>query len=273
MESVFEEEVEKFTKFHQISLMSIFRAPQVISHDKINNTIHFEYIENLTSIRNAYILFLKQGNPEKREKILSIFRDCGKALAQIHQKLSLSTNHAWKLEKKYRNIFRLFLTTEEISELGNTPQAFLHSDFGFSNILLQKNSDTLVIIDCSPNSHTTFFCYGSVYIDLANFLACLDGLVRVSLKQYCCFHWSHRWLLKEAFLEGYQKQSSQTLNYTLLTKITKATAMCYFRKKYGCLKALAAYSLLYFPEGIAELLKAIIQQWGNGFKTFFFKAD
>lgn len=247
--SVFEEEVKKFELFYQLSLLANFRAPQVISSNKKNCTIHFEHIDDIYSIRELYILFLKQTSPEKEKKIISIFRDCGKALAQIHQKLSLPTKCPWNLEEKYKNVFHHFLTADEMCELERTPQAFLHSDFGFSNVLLQKTSEELVIIDCSPNYHTTFFCHekGSIYIDISNFLSCLDGLIRVNPRQYFCLNWPDRCILKEAFLDGYQKQSLQTLDYSFLSKITKATSMCYFQKKYSYLKAIAAYAVLYSP--------------------------
>lgn len=245
----YENDIEKYAQFYKISQSANFRTPEVIGVEPSSHTIHFDYIDDLISIRDHYLCFLSHPVLQDKQTTLNLFKECGKALAFIHKGFSLSQELSWDPPQKYKNIIHSFLSPKEISMFLETPQTIIHSDFGFSNVLTKGKTDELIIIDCLPNFHTSFHCNEkcSIYIDLANFLSCLDGLIWISPQKFISVYWSRRQLLKDAFLHGYQEQSCTMLNLPLLKKLTQATAMCYFRRKYGLLKAYTAYSILYSP--------------------------
>ena len=132
--------------------------------------------------------------------------------------------------------------------LYDTPHAFIHGDYGFSNVntITSNGLISLAIIDPCPNYYFTFKAnvHASIYIDLATFFSCLDG--RVSIKHYRNIHWGRLNLVKQAFISGYESRTGYKINQCLLVQLTCAVTESYFFRKYGSgFRSFVAHKLIH----------------------------
>jgi hypothetical protein len=229
----FDESIAKYESLYTIASRNDFTAPKLLDSDRNKNTARFEYINGLTSIREAYIEFMIASHVY--EEKLDLFRKVGAVLGVIHSEMKLESQDSWDPPTLIEAITRRWLGEENYLKLYDTPHAFLHGDYGFSNVNTFGSSGltSFAIIDPCPNYYFTFRVnlYASVYIDLATFLSCLDG--RVSIRHYRSFQWDRLNLVKQAFVYGYENRAGYKINQCLLAQLTCAITESYFFRKYG----------------------------------------
>lgn len=244
--AAFESELEKAQALHRLS-SECFYSPKPIHYDRSLRTIVFEQLVSLVSVRKVYLDFLCCEDSTNTW----IFDRAGSALAELHARLRLTTRSEWKapaIVAKHE--------PDLSAALLDTPHAQLHCDFGFSNVFIQLvgNETRLVILDASPNYFMTEApdTFASVYLDLANFAACLDGLV--PMVHYLRIDWQLAAILKGRFLDAYEMTSRLTLDRTLLQRVTDATARAYFSTKFRnpWLRRLA-FAAMFWPRKRREL--------------------
>jgi hypothetical protein len=91
----------------------------------------------------------------------------------------------------------------------------------------------IAVIDPSANGYVTFSSdlLAPVYIDLANFAACIEGLVPP--ENYPRIKWRRLPHVREAFVRAYEREANIVLDRDLIMRLAYATAHCYFQREYG----------------------------------------
>ncbi len=129
------------------------------------------------------------------------------------------------------------------------PCAYLHCDYGFSNINYIKEENEhlqLVVLDSSPNNFATFKtgATGPVYLDIGNMISCIEGLVPVL--NYPSMKWELLPEIRGYFLDGYVAHSKADISIDWVNRFTYATAKCYLTRKYpGTIRQKLALRLLF----------------------------
>lgn len=190
----FNDLISKSIAFHDLK-QSTFIFPRVKGSNPEERYIEYETLTNIVNIREVYIRFMKGDLSEYEAK--KIFSDVGKALADIHKLLKLKNKDLILKNEKFRSL----LKRKEINFGKNC--AFLHTDYGFSNIFINLDQK-ICIIDPYANNYTSsniVNAWGPVEIDIATFLMCLEGLIPFKYLLYLSDKKID--ILKKAFLAGY----------------------------------------------------------------------
>lgn len=236
-------EYEKADAIYQIGQLKGFDAPKPLKVCRNDDCIVFSRIRNSNSIRTAYLDYIKRGVSQK--KGFEEFCEAGRVLACIHRYLSLSNRTRWRPGQLFIAAFRELGKDLDV-EVGGEPEVYLHGDYGFSNVAMHGDTKKIVIFDPSANGFVTKHAdeFGTIYVDIGNFLACLQGLV--PLTQQVGVDWRLVPPIKEAFLRGYEQEAEYNINRDLASSFAYATAKCYFSYKYGSpLLSRLAMSVLY----------------------------
>ena len=239
--------LEKYQSLSHIASDVGFIAPEIVDLDEKSKSIIFKYIHKLHSLRVSYI---KHMSYSSKYDYSDLFYNVGCVLAGIHENIELTNTETWAPCKTFNNIMLKNFGPHYEKVLSDTPQANIHCDFGFSNVNYQdvNGIKTLVILDPCPNDFVTFHActYTSVYIDIANFSACLDGLIPIN--HYMHIDWRKLAGLKEAFLSGYEENSDLQIDRHLLACMSFATVHSYFKNRYrNQVKTWATRTLVYNP--------------------------
>jgi len=223
-------EYEKSHALYKMGQKENFIYPEPIQLKAETRAIDFKRIFTNGSIRQDYLNYLS-GSDIDDEVILDKFTCAGKALANIHLKLSLSKKRDWVPPDSFLSAAVKAGGKHFESQISDLPCAFLHCDFGFENI--EWSDSGIVIFDASPNYFSTFHTntFGPVYIDIGNFHAVLCGLVPV--KRYPFLHWNRAKHLQQAFINGYERTANIKCDMELVRVFSYASASSYLRKKYG----------------------------------------
>lgn len=116
--------------------------------------------------------------------------------------------------------------------LTGMPYAFLHGDFGFSNVhRIGETGSQIAVIDCSCDNYTTFASdtYAPVYVDVAHMVACMEGLFPLS--NYPFVSWDRASEIKEAFLAAYEQSSGVSLERKWVSRFAYASVASKFHKE------------------------------------------
>lgn len=224
-------EAEKARALYEISLQSSFIAPRVLGVSSADATISFEFLPGLVSIREMYLATCR--GDMATEAVTESFTAAGEVLARIHAGLQLSHTVEWRPSIDFEADLRResCLDALQVSEIAMP--VILHGDYGFANTFASGNDPSkLVILDSSPNGFTTFSPIerGPRGIDVANMIACIQGLVPV--RSYPFLDWSRARNLAEAFLGGYESVGHCRLPRKSLYSMARATARTYLRYRY-----------------------------------------
>jgi len=224
-------EKDKYISFYELSKNSNFIFPKPIEIDDVNKTIKLKSISNIESIRNAYFATMKAKNIDPWQ--IKKFHQVGISLAEIHKGLSLKSSSTWVPSKIFYNALKDRISYDFKKKLDPVTKAHLHGDFSFSNIFFKKgDNNNPVILDPSFDGYTIFStnAIGPVYIDIAHFVACLDGLV--PLRHYPYMQWRRLAHIKDIFISGYEKGSGLALNRELISWLAFATVSSKFEKRF-----------------------------------------
>ena len=223
-------EHKKADAIYQIGQLSGFDAPKPLKVCNGDSSIIFNRIYNSASIRTTYLDYVKRRVVQAKK--FKEFFEAGRILACIHHHLYLPNRTHWRPGKIFAAAFRE-LGIDLDAALSSTPQACLHCDYGFSNVNIHPDTRKLVIFDPSANGFVTHNTdeYGTIYIDIGNFLSCLEGLI--PLRQQIGVDWRLVTPIKEAFLRGYEQEANCDISRELASFFAYATARCYFSYKYA----------------------------------------
>lgn len=127
---------------------NLFRVPHILDFNQTQGIIKYEFIDGLQALRGIV----------SENSYQSAMNQVGKSLAAVHQSLTLPQEFAVPLPPEYDFI-------------NDRKEVFLHGDFGIGNMFLNKNDNSLVILDWQATrkigSRAT---YGTRYFDLAWFI-------------------------------------------------------------------------------------------------------
>lgn len=223
-------EYEKALGLHELLQTRGVRYPKPLSYD--NNSVEYEKLENIHSIREVYLSYMTSG--KNADETITLFQKAGEILGFIHTNFRLEEPVRWTPNENFSKAMLCVNTDEASIGEDNLPYAFLHCDYGFSNVFYNgsRSDVNLVVLDSSPNGFSTFntALYGPVYIDICNMMTCIEGLIPVRL--YPGIKWHRLAEIKRAFLEGYGRESTAPVSSDWINRFTYAIARCYFQKKY-----------------------------------------
>jgi hypothetical protein len=229
-----EKEVEKYNALYEVSLKTdLFKSPEIISFNKPKKSITFEYIDNLTSIREIYLRYMTSDKQEKCD--LQLLSKTGAALAKIHLGLSLETSIDWISCPSFD---RFFLKKTKLSfndAMKSVPMSIAHCDYGFSNIhttITDSGGGDLIIFDPSPNEFISKSTNlrAPILLDLSNLISCVYGLV--PFRNYRHMHWSRMPIITNSIVQSYEDVYGTKIDATLLSGMVYATARCYLNSAY-----------------------------------------
>lgn len=126
----------------------LFCVPHVLDFNQAQGCIKYEFIDGLQALRGVLC----------ENSYQSIISRVGKSLAAIHQHLTLRQELTVHLPPEYD-----FVDDEK--------KVFLHGDFTVGNMFLNKNDDSLVILDWQATKKIgSRATYGTPYFDMAWFV-------------------------------------------------------------------------------------------------------
>lgn len=215
------------------TLTKKFISPKVKDYSATKQSIEYEYIEGAVSCRNIYLDYVQ--SRKSSDMYLPLFRKIGTTLGVIHKNLNLESKFIWDPATHISADFLSDCQVDWRSIAQSSPHAYLHCDFGFSNIYFTANREEsdVIIFDPCPNGFVTFHVntYGSIYIDLANFVSCLEGLV--PLINYPKIHWESIRNLKNAFILGYESETGFIVDRDFLDLFSYFTVTRYFNHRFS----------------------------------------
>ncbi len=183
-----------------------FIVPKVLSYDPSDCKIELEFIDNLVPVYK----FLSDNSRMKK-----IAAKLGKSLAIIHNELSLDSEYIVRLPSS------LDIVDSRESD------AFLHGDFNPSNVQINMNDDSLVILDWSL---TPLICtqsnYGPRYWDVTWMI---NGLF-VFEPYKIISNYNQRKQFADVFLENYLNLTNYKLDFNDLTKYISRVYKIFLQK-------------------------------------------
>jgi len=209
-----------------------------------DRTIEYERLGYTECLRDGYLRYMKSNAPDEGD--LETFFIAGRILARIHLNLVLDNLRRWEPpESFWRSMDKMKCAREFEKFCLDSPQAFLHCDYSFANIYINRERcfPRLVLFDPSPNYHTTFYpdSYGSVYVDIGVLFSNING--RVPLVNYPGMKWKRLNSIKRAFLAGYGDVSKSMIDLKWAERFGYAVAESYFR--YSSRLALISAASIY----------------------------
>jgi hypothetical protein len=191
--------------------------PKIFSSTGTGNEgeLKLEFIENFVSSRHFYILLVTGQNDD-----VSILEKAGQALGHIHAAPIPSI-------EKYDGTL-LVPTFDALQATLPKDFVLLHGDYGFSNVGWSSSRNQVVILDPSPNYFLTNHPLqsGPRYLDLAQFVSCLCGLV--GYWSMLRIKWSRVPVAIDSFVRGYESVSGFSVDRKVLLQSANESANTYF---------------------------------------------
>ena len=243
-----EVEVEKSNSLFKASLVGSFRAPSVLQHNTAEQSISLEYLHGIQSIRSVYLNYMCAARPSDED--FQFLVRTGTVLAELHETLLLQESVDWAPSELFKRAFRKQTHRDLEVIIDSMPWSIAHCDYGFSNIHFTQEAGgdrELVIIDPSSNGFVTTETNlrAPVYVDLANLISCISGLVPI--RNYRLIHWGRLDFLIQSIIRAYSRRSNLEINTDLLDGMVFATARCYFFTAYRFPASIFGSWLLFTP--------------------------
>jgi hypothetical protein len=169
----------------------LFYVPRVLDFDRNKGVLELERLNGLETLLELAI--------NKDARVLELMNRAGRALAVIHEQLTLPDKIKYPLPPDWM---------AQDSNSGSDRNVFIHGDFASVNVCLHEASGRLVILDWSAapivGRNPTF---GSRYFDLLWFVACVfRGAPGARF-----LNWDVEGMA-DVFLRGYAKCSSHDIS-------------------------------------------------------------
>jgi len=221
----------KAEQLSRVAASSGFISPVVLAVDYNVQMITFEKLTGLTPLRSFYLAYTT--GVGAGSEVSELFERTGRALASIHRELSLTERIDWSPPPSFSRLFRHRTGADAVACLAQTPQAFLHGDFGFGNVHVKDGEGKVVVLDASPNpwyltTHPS--TWGSIYLDIGSLVACLRGLV--GIRQFTRLRRERISPLERAFVAGYQAVRGDLLDSRMTDSVAYAIAGTYLQFRY-----------------------------------------
>lgn len=208
------EEYRRGQEIYETSVASgTFRAPRPISLVESHNVIVWEYLDNLTPLREYLVRCLSAG-PDGETTCTRMLHECGSLLAAIHRTWAPTgkgdyTRFAPEIHSPSEPLNRHVQST-----LQESCCQWVHGDFGCANVFVQGTPGTppaITVVDACLNR----FAFDGdrpdivapAYVDVSHFISSLynrrhfNSRVRKRIS-----------LWTEEFLVGYEETSGQRLD-------------------------------------------------------------
>lgn len=225
-------EFEKGRALHALSKRSGFRAPEALREEPESGCVVYRFIPGLVSIRESYLGYMTARRPS--EKLLGHLHAAGVVLARIHSGLDLSSTIDWEPSDTFASAFHRLSGRTCERMLANTRWVVAHGDYGFSNVCVFREGaqEEIAVVDPAANGFVTFASNvrAPIYIDIANFSACLEGLV--PLHRMVAIRWNRLHRVRDEFIRGYEETAAYRVDRRLLSHVAYATALCYLKHKH-----------------------------------------
>ena len=225
-------EYEKANRIWQIGNDSGFVASRPIGHDVDAKVIDYEFIDNMISLRDPYLGFVTGRNESL--PTIEMFQRAGECLADIHRRLSLESKSDWIPSDVFLTAMKRCGGGSLLSQATDMPCAYLHGDFGFSNVsyIPDQAGFKIAIIDSSSDNYSTFESdtYAPIYLDLGHMAACIDGLVPIQHHPF--IDWDRSAKLKESFVCAYEERSGVTVDRQWLAYFSYSCVVAKFHKQH-----------------------------------------
>src|SRR3989442_3955978 len=145
----------KAEQLSRVASSSGFVSPAVLAVDYNLQMITYEKLTGLTPLRSFYLAYTT--GTGAGSEVPELFERTGRALASVHRELSLTERIDWSPPPSFSQLFRHRTGVDSGSCLAQTPQAFLHGDFGFGNVHVKDGQGKAVELDpaTDPWNHTT----------------------------------------------------------------------------------------------------------------------
>lgn len=223
----FEAELQKHRLVEEALCGSGIVFPSLVANDGLE-WISMEDLGDLISLRDIYLNHMIVA--EKIDDMApALMSQAGTALALIHA-IDPKTVPATLCHQNQTGM-KDFTIGNQIGKFEDV--VILHGDYGFSNVMMQRNTKKLVIIDPSANHFTTSHPIeqGSPLLDLGHFTSCLIGLVPP--QNFPMMKWHRAAGLINNFLLGYESSSGRQIDRSHLMSVAEHIAKAYFAYKYS----------------------------------------
>jgi hypothetical protein len=224
-------EYEKALALFALARRAGFVMPEPLALDLERCAITYAREESDGLVRDHYLVALRGGSASALEVIERVGRD----LAIIHRDLRLESSTTWVPTVPFVDALHRLGWRTATRDIPRLPTAFLHCDYGWSNIHYRREGGgtTLIVYDASPDGMSTFAAdqVGPVYVDLGSFMSCLEG--RIPGQEYLRLSWKKLPVVKEAFVRGYEDVSGTEVDRRVLARFSYGIAACYFHWHHG----------------------------------------
>ena len=226
-------EYVKAEELYHIATKNEFLSVEPLTLKHTENKIIFKYLYATGSVRDLYREYLRNG--DNKELMLDVAYKAGQTLSVIHSNLTLKTKSNWFPPQKFIDaLLELGYPSEKDLSI-NLPRAYLHCDYGITNIQYFKRYDSIkiVVYDSSPNNYYTKYpdAYGPIYVDIGSFISGINGLIPIY--DYPLINWDKITEVKNSFLSGYELNVDFKLDYYYVDMFSYGCANCYFSQKYN----------------------------------------
>jgi hypothetical protein len=224
-------EFAKANALWEVAQRSGFVFPEPLDLNEAESVITYRNLESQGDwepVRKAY-LDCMLGDDEDNEAA-GVIAAAGRVLGAIHRELRLGDAEEWTPPIEFaRSLERAGVGDER--QWKAAEYVCLHADYGFSNVLWSKDTGTIATLDPSPDWYSTFAAglRGPAYVDLGQFVSCLEG--RVPLRYYPRIKWRRLDRLRDVFLDAYETEVGNTVDRDCVRSFGFAVAEANFQDR------------------------------------------
>lgn len=224
-------EFAKAKALWDVSQRSGFVCPEPLDLNEAGSVITYRNLMSQGSwepVRGAYLDYMS-GDDEDNEAA-AVIAAAGRVLGAIHRKLQLDESEEWTPPSEFaRSLQRAGVDRDRYCEAAE--YVYLHADYGFSNVLWSEETQTIATLDPSPDWYSTFAASlrGPAYVDLGQFVSCLEG--RVPLRFYPRIKWRRLDRLRNVFLDAYEAEVGGTVDRECVRRFGFAVAEANFQDR------------------------------------------
>ncbi len=217
-------EYAKALALWKVSQPAGFLCPEPIAVDEAESVITYRNLRvygDWVPVRTVYLDYMTASTPNA--DLLGIFAEAGRVLGVIHRDLEVEDSEQWSPPAEFReSLKRAGLSADPVWE--GTPEVCLHGDYGFSNVLWSEETGRIATFDASPDGYSTFAAglHGPAYLDLGQFVSCLEG--RVPLSFYPRIKWKRLDELRSVFLDAYEQEFGSIIDRDCVRRFGFAVA-------------------------------------------------
>jgi hypothetical protein len=225
-------EYDKAHALWEVSQDSGFLCPEPVGFIEDESVVIYQNLRShgdWVSVRSAYLdCMTGSAIDEAGEQAIA---EAGRVLGAIHANLHLESAEPWSPTGSFRSSLERVGIGRPATLWEDESPVCLHGDFGFSNVLWSKDTGMLATLDASPDGYSTFAAglLGPPYVDLGQFISCLEG--RVPLFWYPRMKWDRLDRLRDTFVLAYEKEAGVAVDRETVRRFGFAIAEANFEDR------------------------------------------